>query len=142
MFGFLFKFIVLPILLVLAIAGAALAFLLLTPVDEGNVKARVWQACMVSSGIKMVDNWGRRPPRPLYSSAQCTCSGDAIVQTLSPRVAAAGAESVRNLTVQGIRRWFTGGSYAALRNSPQHRIADAFVSTSTRIARVCAGSAR
>lgn len=139
MFGFLFKFIVLPILLLCFAATGITAYLVLTPIDQGNVKTRIWQACMVGSYAQTANNWGRRNARPVYSSVQCTCAGDTIVASMGAPVSAAGAEAVRGFIEDGLRSWVTGGNFRILRNSPRGQIADAFVNSASRLSRTCIG---
>lgn len=138
MFGLLFKFILMPLLLLaLAIAGA-LAYAVLTPIDEGNVKSRIWQACMLASGLQTANNWSRSNPRPVYSSDQCTCVGDTLVATMGPAAAATGAEAVRTFIEAGLRSWLSGGNFRDLQRAPAGQIAEVFVSASSRLARSCA----
>jgi hypothetical protein len=140
MFRFLFKFIVLPILLlVVAVAGTA-AYLLLTPVTESNVKTRIWQACMIGAAAQTFNNAGRRAPRPVYSSAQCGCVGDTLVQQLGAATATKGAESVRGFLEAGLRNWISGGDYRELQRQPDALIADVFVSNGRRITKACGNS--
>lgn len=137
MFHFLFKFILLPVLVILVAVTAAAAYLLLTSVDEDNVRSRIWQACLAASGIQAVNNMSRRPPRPVYSPAQCDCASDKVVMTLTPAVSVIGAEAVRSLLEDGVRSWLSGQKHDMRRTSQRNNLADAFVSTASRVSRPC-----
>ncbi len=137
MLRFLFKFIVLPVFVLLVAVTGVAAWLMLTPVDESNVSSRIWQACMVASGVQAVNNWGRRPPRPVYSSAQCECVSETVVRTMSAPVAAAGAEGVRGFIKDGLSAWLSGNTTAMRHPSKRDDMADAFVNSASRMTRVC-----
>ncbi len=139
MFGFLFKFVVLPILLICAAVTGIASYLVLTPIDQGNVKTRIWQACMLGSYAQTANNWGRRNARSVYSSAQCTCAGDTILASMGPTASAAGAEAVRGFIEDGLKSWVTGSNFRILRKSPRGQIADAFVNSTSRLSRSCTG---
>lgn len=142
MFSFLFKFIVLPVLLLAVLAAGAAAYLLLTPIDESSVNSRIWQGCMAGVAAQTANNVGRRTPRPVFSSAQCTCAADNLVTTLGAPVAAKGAESVRAFLEAGIRIWFSGGDYRDLQNSQTGRVGEAFMNHAARLSKVCANTAQ
>ena len=137
MFGFLFKFLVLPVILLLvAVAGIA-AFLLLTPVSDNNVKSRLWQACMLTSALQSANNSGRSAATPVYSSAQCTCAGNSVVDTMGVNAAAKGADTARRFIVDGIRGWISGGNFRELKNAPEAQTAEQFVMAAKQLSRRC-----
>jgi hypothetical protein len=137
MLGFLFKFIVLPVILLVAGVAGIAAWLLLTPVDESNVSSRIWQACMVGSNIQALNNSRRTNPRPAYSSAQCECAAETVIKNMSAPVAAAGGESVRGFIKDGISAWLSGDTASLRRPSKRDQLADMFVNSASRMARVC-----
>jgi hypothetical protein len=137
MLRFLFKFILLPIFVLVAGAGCVAAWLVLTPVDESNVSSRIWQACMVGSGVQTVNNWGRKSLQPVYSSAQCECVAGTVIKNMSAPVAAAGAEGVRAFIKDGITAWLSGDSASLRRASKRDQLAEIFVDSASRMARVC-----
>lgn len=137
MFRFLFKFVVLPILLLVVLAMGAVAYLLLTPISENSVKERIWQACMIGAAARSVHDLGERTPRAVFSSAQCDCAAETLVSSMGAPAAARGAESVRALLETGARRWFSGGDYRELQRSQTGQAAEAFVMYASRTAQSC-----
>lgn len=137
LFRLILKFILLPLFLLLAATAAIAAWLLFTPIDETNVKSRIWQSCMIASGARAVLGAGRSPPLRGFSPAQCSCVGDTLVARMGAPVAATGAEAVRGFLQDGLQTWMARGSYSRVKNSPQAQIAEAFVRTSTQLASSC-----
>jgi hypothetical protein len=144
MFSFVIKFIVLPVLIIVVVAIGVASYLLLTPITESNVKSRIWNACMLSSGLKVVDNWQRASPRQVNTPAQCDCVSNTVLSTMTLSVAVTGSEAVRSFMEDGARTWFFGNNRSA-QGQPQpqrYQIADAFIRSATRISRPCSEQER
>lgn len=100
-----FKFLVVALVLLAAIGGAFLSYVLFAPVTAVNVRFRLTSVCAMGTAALRLNEVAASELQKL-DKGSCGCMSGRLVEEAGPEVAAKMTEAARKLGIFGIkRRW-------------------------------------